>query len=318
MRNRKLIESLKPNLEDYLNRHGIDTTKLFRCINPNHDDKTPSMKFFDRDHKTFCHGCRASYDLIDVIGIMENLSFEDALKRAIDLYLKHQGEIIPTVRKVQPKQYVVKDYSKCFYFWKNNLRQNQAAQDYLASRGISEEVARRFNIGFNKFRFGESDFHAAIIPLSRNCYTARNIDPDGTFKHYRPRGTMAEIFNTKALTNEVPFCFITEGEFDALSFETVGGNAISLGGLGHVNKFIDAEKDLDKTYILALDNDARGHETSEALRLFFADNNIKFKEFDNLGEKDANAALVANPNKFKRSVESLISQIMGRAEYEAG
>ena len=44
------IEDLKTNLQSYLETHGIDTSRLFRCINPDHTDNNPSMEYF-KDNK---------------------------------------------------------------------------------------------------------------------------------------------------------------------------------------------------------------------------------------------------------------------------
>ena len=56
------IEELKTNLQSYLESHGIDTSKLFRCVNPDHTDNNPSMEYF-KDNKVYCYGCRVCYDL---------------------------------------------------------------------------------------------------------------------------------------------------------------------------------------------------------------------------------------------------------------
>ena len=87
---------------------------------------------------------------------------------------------------------------------------------------------------------------------------------------------------------------ITKDEFDCLSFETVGVNAIGLSSANNVNKFIEREKSLDKTFILALDNDEAGQIATKALIEYFDENNINYCTFDNCGYKDANQALVSD------------------------
>ena len=79
------IDYMMSNLQDYLELHGIDTSKLFRCLNPEHNDANPSMKYFD-DNKVYCFGCGASYNLVDVISIMEGLDKKEAFKKAISDY----------------------------------------------------------------------------------------------------------------------------------------------------------------------------------------------------------------------------------------
>lgn len=43
-------EYLKTKIEDYLSLMGINTKKNFRCLNPNHEDKNPSMSLDKRNY----------------------------------------------------------------------------------------------------------------------------------------------------------------------------------------------------------------------------------------------------------------------------
>ena len=307
------IEDLKTNLQSYLESHGIDTNKLFRCVNPDHTDNNPSMEYF-KDHKVYCYGCRACYDLFGVISAMENVDRSEAVKRAINYYT---NGYMPKIYKQKPKDVrkaekgTPKDYTKAYEVWKKNFSKNDIAKNYLINRGIDLQTAERFNVGFNTFKFGDVELSAVIIPASKNCFTARNIDINCNSKnrHYRPTGCQSEIFNVSALKNEIPYCVITEGEFDCLSFESIGVNAIALGGIYNISKLKDAEKDKNKTLILALDNDERGKMTTEELIAYFKENNFKYLVFDNCGFKDANKALVEDKERFETSIKELIQQL---------
>ena len=46
------IEGALSNLRQYLEGHGINTRRLFHCINPHHIDSNASMKYFDDDMVT--------------------------------------------------------------------------------------------------------------------------------------------------------------------------------------------------------------------------------------------------------------------------
>lgn len=94
-----------------------------------------------------------------------------------------------------------------------------------------------------------------------------------------------------------------------MSFETIGVNAIALGGAYNIKKLKDAEKDKNKTLILALDNDERGKLTTEELIAYFKENNIKYLVFNNCEYKDANQALVANKELFETSIKELLQQL---------
>lgn len=69
------------------------------------------------------------------------------------------------------------------------------------------------------------------------------------------------------------------------------------------------EKDVNKTYIISLDNDEMGKLASEELAKYFEENNIKYCFFYNCNYKDANQALVNEREKFEKEVGEIISDI---------
>jgi len=306
------IEEIKSNLQSYLELNGIDTRRNFRCLNPTHLDDDPSMRYYD-DHKVWCFGCGAQYDLIDVISIIENVDNKEAFKRACKNYYRPNY----TPKEKTKREKIKKDYSNAYEFWKDKLEKSAEAKEYLLARGIDLETAKRFNIGFNTFNFGKYKFNSIVIPNCKNCFTARNLDKENTsFRYYKPKNSTSDIFNKSALTNDIAYCVITEGEFDCLSFETLGINAIALCSANNINKFIEQEKDMSKTYILALDNDEAGYKNSQSLISYFRDNEIKYKEFDNCEYKDANKALTSDRNYFEESINKLILSLQKKQEME--
>ena len=130
------LEGVMDNLKSYLESHNINTSRLFHCLNPNHRDSNASMKYFD-DGRCYCFGCGVSYNLVDVIGIMENLDNRSAFKKTMQYYGKN-FDYNSTVRK--DKEQTEKDYTKAYNVWSYNLRHNKEAMDYLLSRGLSKKI----------------------------------------------------------------------------------------------------------------------------------------------------------------------------------
>ena len=93
-----------------------------------------------------------------------------------------------------------------------------------------------------------------------------------------------------------------------MSFETLGLNAIALSSANNFNKFIELDKDLDKKFIIALDNDNAGEVVRNSLIEYFTKENIKFAVFDNCGFKDANKALVENKKEFANGIYKVLEQ----------
>ena len=304
------LEGMMDNLKSYLESHNINTSRLFHCLNPNHRDSNASMKYFD-DGRCYCFGCGVSYNLVDIVGIMENLDNRSAFKKTMQYY----GKNFDNLPNRKEKQQCEKDYTKAYNVWAYNLKENKQAMDYLLSRGLSKKIIKDYKLGFNSFDFKKFRFNAVIIPVSKNCFAARNIHNDEKLRYYKPKGCQVELFNTKALTNETKYCVITEGEFDCLSFVTVGVNAIGLSSANNVNKFIEQKKSLDKTYILALDNDDAGKLATNALIDYFNDNNINYCTFDNCGYKDANQALTLDKDKFTKEINKIVFSLIEEREH---
>ena len=61
------FDTLRPYLFDYLRARGIDPRRRFRCLNPDHLDRNPSMAYDARRHKVHCFACSADYDLFDLL-----------------------------------------------------------------------------------------------------------------------------------------------------------------------------------------------------------------------------------------------------------
>ena len=81
------FDSLRPRIIDYLYDRGIDPRKRFRCLNPSHLDRDPSMGFDPKRNKVHCFACGADYDLFDLLAIDNNLSSPaDALSLASERY----------------------------------------------------------------------------------------------------------------------------------------------------------------------------------------------------------------------------------------
>ena len=86
--NREQAKDLvKSYLESYLQSKGINTSKPFRCLNPDHADRHPSMSYDKERLRVKCFSCGASYDIFDLIGIDYGLTDpKDIFNKAYELY----------------------------------------------------------------------------------------------------------------------------------------------------------------------------------------------------------------------------------------
>lgn len=312
-------EYLKSNLRNYLESHGINTSRMFRCINPNHNDSNASMKYYD-DNKVYCFGCGETYNLFDCIAILENVDNKEAFKRALQYY--NFGKTLREIKdftkeKNTENKQSEKDYSKAYKVWSKNLENEKNAKNYLFSRKIDEKTAKKFNLGYNEFNFGDRKLKAVIIPISKNSFTARNIDQNNKeLRYYKTKGNHTDIFNKEALYNDNPFCFIVEGEFDCLSLESVGANAIALGSVSNLSKFKNLDLNKDKVYITAFDNDEAGERATEDIIDFFKQNKLKHLIYKCNEYKDVNEELVKDEENFRICIDNIIKKAVRKVNEE--
>ena len=323
-------EHIKSQLENYLKQKGIDTRKPFKCLNPTHADKNPSMSYDGKRNKAHCFSCGADYDTLDLIGLDYNLSdSKEQFKKAYEIYhitIKGKAnnsefiDFFDTIKKedktMQNTQ--VQDYT-AFY---NEAHSHIGDTDYPAIRGLSKETIDRFNIGYiaewkhpnpNPDKPQPPPSPRFIIPTGRHSYAARDIreSVDKNFRYIKVGE--AEIFNGQALDNAQRPIFITEGEIDALSIIEAGGEAAGLGSTQNTHKLLDLLRDHKpiQPLIIALDNDEAGEAAAGKLIEGLKTLNIAFYKRNPYGDhKDANEALIADRQALTAEIQE--------AEQEAG
>lgn len=300
-------EAVRARTEEYLSVKGIQLNKPFRCLNPAHDDAHPSMRYDPNRKKVHCFACGADYDIFDLIGIDHGLSEpRDIFAKAYALFdIDTEGASIKVKKGAQERggaEQAERDYTAYFAQCAAQIAQT----DYLDRRGIDRQVAEHFGLGFDpKYRAAGVTWQALIIPTGKDCYIARNTDPDADKKNrYRKQGANL-VYNSRVLWEAEKPVFIVEGELDALSILTVDGEAVALGSVANIRSFlamVEARRPL-QPLLLALDNDDSGQKAANQLAEGLQSLRIAFYRVSPYGEyKDANDALVADRGAFSALV----------------
>ena len=329
-------EELKPRLQDYV--EGITSKSkgqnMYVCPLCGSGEGHNHTGAFSIDRKNptrwKCFSCGESGDIFDLIGAVENIQEPLAqLQRAGELYgitidgrstAQEDFSSSSSVAQNQDRneQYTHMNIHTDTYTHEHEeghipyYRECQARlkeTDYHTRRGISEEVATRYMLGYeSNFTKGTGGtvWQALIIPTGRNSYVARNTAPHVSEKHrYRNVGPSIP-FNSKALQTATKPIYIVEGELDALSIIEVGGEAIGLGSTSNVDLFINnyvKKQHPTQPFILALDNDDKGQEAQGKLEKKIAELGLAYYIYNPAGEhKDANEALLADREAFTLAV----------------
>lgn len=179
---------------------------------------------------------------------------------------------------------------------------DDAAQAYLSFRGLSNETAARYWLGYDP----ATGF--MIVPAATSFYIARNTDSAAKMRYKNPAGVPIELFNKAALYNEAARpVFIVEGAIDALSIIEAGGEAVALNSTSNTRKLLKEleSKRTGNALILCLDNDDAGRKASSELAEGLRGLKIAFTEADIVGQrKDPNEALTSDRAAFIEAVKT--------------
>ena len=264
-----------------------------------------------------CFNCGFHGDIIDLYEKQNNCSYLDAFKALCEYFnitidaeatrtpteprKTEQGINPPTTENAPETATERPDFTD--YLNKCHAHRNDPkAVEYLSFRGISQETATAYKLGYDT-RKG-----LLIIPASRHYYAARFIDPDAPRRYDNPKGAKTELFNAQAIYNEESRpVFIVEGAFDALSIIEAGGLAVALNSTSNYNKLLEmlTEQKTKNTLILCLDNDDAGADKTQGIIKGLQELNISHITADiATGYKDPNEALKADKLAFTGAIKA--------------
>lgn len=291
----------KEKLGDYLSKyHNININRPFNCLNPDHEDRHPSMSFSHRYNICKCFSCGVVYDIFDVVKIDYGLDdFKDQLNKISEIY---DGKTIyeDYVSYNNSNDYEVVDYTNYF----NKCRRNINKTNYLQSRGIDSKLISKYNIGFDEEK------QRIVFPINNNCFFARGINNNLKIKS---RGT-SYLWNEDLLKNSNPLSliYVTEGIIDALTLETINPKlkVVSLNGLPNTTRLIEVIKkeNYNGNLVLVFDKDYAGLTAQKNFKEELDKINISsfsITLISNYGNdvKDVNEALLKDKNKLVNNID---------------
>jgi DNA primase len=118
---------------------------------PFHGEKTPSFSVNAEEGRYYCFGCRASGDQITWVREIQHLDFIDALRQLADRagIELHEDVNAGPERKERQEAMAAMDRAVTWYHEQLLTAPSaRGAREYLRSRGIDGDVARRFKLGW--------------------------------------------------------------------------------------------------------------------------------------------------------------------------
>jgi DNA primase len=121
---------------------------------PFHEERTPSFSVEPTEKLYHCFGCGVGGDVIKFVEEKDGLSFTEAVEMLADRYgveLEREQEDPRAEARRQRRRRLEQLLERTSAFYANYLWESEEAgkaRDYLAERGLREEVLRAFGVGY--------------------------------------------------------------------------------------------------------------------------------------------------------------------------
>jgi DNA primase len=148
----KSAAEILPLVEDYVRLRKAGGTYKGLC--PFHQEKTPSFTVSPARGTYKCFGCGEGGDAISFVEKMEQVDFVGAIEslgKRFGVELEYEESSPEADRERRRKERLGQVLERAASFYERVLRdsdQGAFARDYLASRGLGDEVCRQFRLGY--------------------------------------------------------------------------------------------------------------------------------------------------------------------------
>src|ERR671934_265052 len=167
---------------------------------PFHEERTPSFSV-NAEHKLYhCFGCGESGDAIRFVQENEGLDFRQAVEMLAERYnveLKREQEDPAAERRRQRRERLLKLVARAAayyarYLWESS--EARLARDYLAGRGLQEDVLRKFRVGY-----APSAWDKVTVAAQRDGFTREEIAAAGLGQRSRGGSGFYDRFRARIM-----------------------------------------------------------------------------------------------------------------------
>jgi DNA primase len=227
---------------------------------PFHEERTPSFSVNPADKLYYCFGCEAGGDVFRFVQEKEGVEFPEAVeilaeRYGVELEREQEDPRSEARRKRRDRLRELLKRTAAFYasyFWES--KEAAKARDYLAERGLSDEVLREFGIGYapsawdqvltrgQRAGFSVDDLRAAgLVQKGRGGGVYDRFRERITFPVRDDRGNVIG-FGARAMRSEQGAKYVNsaEGELYRKS-ETLYGIDLAKGAIAKAGRAVVAE-----------------------------------------------------------------------------
>ncbi len=285
-----------------LTRRGRDLYGL--C--PFHDEKTPSFHVTPQMQSWYCFGCQEGGDVFDFVEKLEKVEFRDALRILAERAGVELKQEDPRAVEAAHRRRRILDLNKLaaqyYEYVLHELPAGEPGRALLAQRGVSNETAKRFQLGYAPAGRGFSEYlrsrkkpitdaiaagllrrdgrdffqERLLVPIRDErgqtvAFTGRTVRPDEVRKYVNSPETDAYhkgrvLFALDLARNAVEqagCAVLMEGQFDVITGHQHGvANAVASSGTSLTEDQVRLLKRFTEEVVLALDGDAAGKQAA--------------------------------------------------------
>lgn len=251
-------------------------------------EKKPSCGIKKTSDIGHCFTCGWSGRIHEIVAQVLNINHGEAerwlVRNFTDYTVEHRVNTTVHTEELLPMERKIKPSSQVLGFTEDELRRYDVYHSYLSTRGISEEVARKYRVGYDKIT------NAITFPVytrqGKPMFVARR---NVLFKMFTiPSGVTKPLYLGERANVGEKLLWVCESAIDALTAEINGQKAVALMGLSSARQIEDLRALKCRAYVLALDNDEAGRKASENLYKQLKDIGVVYRANIPQGYKDIN------------------------------
>lgn len=277
----------------YKNYQNIYNAECPICKEGKSTGRTRRLFFFPSKQYLYCHNCSKSWNPLEWVKEVTNLTFPEILKRNSE---KGNGSFVQTIDS-KPTQVILPDLPNGCVDLSNPAELEFYKTNEIVKLGIEYCEQRKLFTAVNSCRKFyvclEDRVHKnrLIIPFFNNnkvvCYQSRALLNNQTPKYLTKFGEK-ELFGVSNIDSNIPYIFVFEGPIDSMFIK----NGVALASLSptekqlsHLHSFVGYE------IIYVFDNDKNNKQTSKKIEKHLKDGRSifiwpkelrKFKDFNEL------------------------------------
>lgn len=281
---------------------------------PFHQEKSPSFSVNQQLQSWYCHGCQRGGDLFTFVEMIEKTDFLGARQILADQSgIELETENPAARQRAQLRRRVIELNQLAVQYYEYVLHSTSAGEPgrrLLAERGVSEETAHRFGLGYAPggdnfaqflrkrgrslqeaidaslvYRRGQDYFEERLVIPIRDergqplGFTGRTVNPTEKRKYVNSPDTAAysksRVLFALDLAREAieadGHAVLMEGQFDVISAHQHGvRSAIASSGTAFTEDQVRILKRFTEEAILVFDSDGAGREASKKAVELFA------------------------------------------------